>query len=655
MSYDSNWKNTSYFRPLQRACILSLSLTLVLFLSYTGAAQTLSAVETADTLEMPRRAFGLSSSEQLFVQNTFLLFSQDTLAYIAIHGANSTFQIVEGNTWKTISHRSLAKWIAENRAYDGKTIVLLSCSDTLSTQNLTNALALLDNAATPKRPTRKIISWNGEVALFANGFIQGDGFCRMYAPMLSGSSKPPIPILLTGSEIPVGSEKLPTAETPFLLMAGGRSLSDEGKRIKEVVSPAKLQSYLVKWRAFKVRMKSNYADNPLIIQTNLVPVQKKVNKQLQTVLVEEKTIAQLDLLLESWLYLKYNVDIGESSVSGNYDFLVNLHKVMNKGYYKLNDKIQISVPPNPLQYLNVQTALDTFVCVGRAKQFIIDSLSKLPDNSTAKTVIEFILKAGKKTNLVSFLGTTPLSNLDRNIKILSSLQNNNVATILAAFVKDTTKMPTLPATMPSNHGLTVGFLNYMKRSLAPLLAGNPTYVEDARRTITGKMNKIMGDTVSYQQLLNLTADKSFIEQNASRGAIFEHWGFKWFNKDTTKLGRTLFRKNPDNLYSDDEIDTKIIVDFYHKLNVPLTTKVVAVELKHSPDAPTEQLRDRQAILRNPLSIIDHFIYVFAEKPIMDVNYPTQVEKAPVVIKIRAILGQITEIYYFYNGILTKIP
>lgn len=98
MSYDSNWKNTSYFRPLQRACILSLSLTLVLFLSYTGAAQTLSAVETADTLEMPRRAFGLSSSEQLFVQNAFLLFPQDTLAYIAIHGANSTFQIVEGNT-----------------------------------------------------------------------------------------------------------------------------------------------------------------------------------------------------------------------------------------------------------------------------------------------------------------------------------------------------------------------------------------------------------------------------------------------------------------------------------------------------------------------------------------------------------------------------
>jgi hypothetical protein len=150
------------------------------------------------------------------------------------------------------------------------------------------------------------MSWNGEVALFANGFIQGDGFCRMYAPLLSGSSKPPIPILLTGSEIPVGSGKLPSAETPFLLMAGGRSLSDEGKRIKEVVSPAKLQSYLVKWRAFKVRMKSNYADNPLIIQTNLVPVQKKVNKQLQTVLVEEKTIAQLDLLLESWLYLKYN-------------------------------------------------------------------------------------------------------------------------------------------------------------------------------------------------------------------------------------------------------------------------------------------------------------------------------------------------------------
>ncbi len=627
----------------------------IAFLPFALMAQTLTVEEKADTLEMPRRAFGLSSSEQLFVQTVFQQFAKDTLAYIAIHGNNSTFQILDSNTWKSISHRSLAKWIAANRVYDGKTIVLLSCSDTLSTQNLVNTLALLDNAATPKRPTRKMIGWSGEVSLYENGAIQGDGFCKLYAPPLSSGLKPPLPTLLTGTEIPMGSGKRSTPEMPFLLMAGGRPLSAEGDTIKATVSPAKLQNFLVKWRAFKVRFKENYADNPLIIQKETVQVQKKVNKQWVTVAVEEKKIARLDTLLKSWLYLKYKVDIGDSPLSGNYDFLISLYKVMTKDYYKLNDGIQINGA-----YLNVKTALDTFVCAGKSKIMVIDSLAKLPDNSTAKTVIEWMLKAGQKTKLASFLGTTPLSNLDRNIKILSSLQNNNFATILGAFVKDTTKLPALPATMPANHGLTIGFLNYMKRSLATLSAGNPTYVEDARRTITGKMNKIIGDTVSYPQLLDLTADKSVIEQNGSRGSIFEHWGFKWFNKDTTKLGRTLFRKNPDNLYNDeDDIDNRIIIDFHYKVDATVDSKIIAVELKHAKTVTAAQLKDRQESLKpqkeGTASIINRFAYVFAEKPILNPKFPNNLNQAQVVLDIRQALGAGSDLYYFdLNGNLQKI-
>jgi Bacterial CdiA-CT RNAse A domain len=130
---------------------------------------------------MPRRAIGLVGSEATFVQNALKLIPKDpkdTLAYVAIHGDKSVFKIVEDNIWKTITHRSLAKWIAETPAYNGKTIVLLSCSNLASAEKLSSSLTALDQKA--GKPLHRIIAWEGKVDLFANGRINGLGACKIY-------------------------------------------------------------------------------------------------------------------------------------------------------------------------------------------------------------------------------------------------------------------------------------------------------------------------------------------------------------------------------------------------------------------------------------------------------------------------------------------
>jgi hypothetical protein len=51
----------------------------------------------------------------------------------------------------------------------GQEIVLLSCNDAATAQNLANKL-----------PNAKIGSWSGEVRLFDNGFVEGDGTYKLY-------------------------------------------------------------------------------------------------------------------------------------------------------------------------------------------------------------------------------------------------------------------------------------------------------------------------------------------------------------------------------------------------------------------------------------------------------------------------------------------
>jgi hypothetical protein len=128
---------------------------------------------------MSHRAVGLTLEEVPIVEKGLSQIPKDGYAYLAIHGKGSFFLIFEANIWKTIPHKSLARWINENPAvYKGRDIVLLSCGDPVSSQKLADALGALDKAA--NLTIRKIIAWDNEVAIYENGAIRGIGTCKIY-------------------------------------------------------------------------------------------------------------------------------------------------------------------------------------------------------------------------------------------------------------------------------------------------------------------------------------------------------------------------------------------------------------------------------------------------------------------------------------------
>jgi hypothetical protein len=157
-----------------------------------------------DIDQMPRRAIGLTANELPIVQKGLSQIPKDAYAYLAIHADGSLFKIFENTSWNLISHKSLAKWIADNRAYDGRDVILLSCNDAVSSQNLANALGELDKVA--KRKSRKIIAWDGKVHIYSNGYIMGRGACKGYALAVN-------PILLQGDKIPIGKPNSSAAAT----------------------------------------------------------------------------------------------------------------------------------------------------------------------------------------------------------------------------------------------------------------------------------------------------------------------------------------------------------------------------------------------------------------------------------------------------------
>jgi hypothetical protein len=161
---------------------------------------------------------------------------------------------VEGNTWKTISHQSLAKWIADNRRYDTLTLVLLSCSDMTSTQLLANQLVHYDTTATPRRNIRKIIGWDNEVELYENGYVDGYGVCRMFSPQLVGTKQPPTPSILADVIAPHGTNLLPD-ETIHYVVLGKNSperdfilaLKDPQVTAKQALNPDYLNKLANSW------------------------------------------------------------------------------------------------------------------------------------------------------------------------------------------------------------------------------------------------------------------------------------------------------------------------------------------------------------------------------------------------------------------------
>jgi hypothetical protein len=282
----------------------------------------------ADIAEMPRRAIGLSKVDSSIARKGLQSIPKDKYAYLAIHGEGSAFKIVEGNTWKTISHQSLAKWIADNRRYDTLTLVLLSCSDMTSTQLLANQLVHYDTTATPRRNIRKIIGWDNEVELYENGYVDGYGVCRMFSPQLAGTKQPPTPSILADVIAPHGTNLLPD-ETIHYVVLGKNSperdfilaLKDPQVTAKQALNPDYLNKLANSWRAFKVDFVRNYLEDNTIITKN-----DKGGKP-------SGWPVQIDSILTGWLTLKHYHNIGRTYLTGDYDILISAKNIFEKTYY----------------------------------------------------------------------------------------------------------------------------------------------------------------------------------------------------------------------------------------------------------------------------------------------------------------------------------
>jgi hypothetical protein len=90
--------------------------------------------------------------------------------YIIVHSNGSDFSIVHNGVEEAITHRSVAKWIAGADIPVKKQIVLLSCSDIETAQNLSNKIG------------RSVVANDGAVTVYNNGFVEAEGGFMTLSP-----------------------------------------------------------------------------------------------------------------------------------------------------------------------------------------------------------------------------------------------------------------------------------------------------------------------------------------------------------------------------------------------------------------------------------------------------------------------------------------
>jgi hypothetical protein len=167
--------------------------------------------------------FGLTDEETSIVQTSFQQIVSNEYVYIAIHAyknenkPKNAFKIFESGVWKRITDKTLAQWIADNRVFDDKTIVLLSGSNYKTTEGLAYYLGKYDAEAA--RTPRSVIGWDEECVIFENGHITGGSHCRIFTPSVEKGAQPTSKIL-TESEIPSGKlDSFADVNSKFVLLA----------------------------------------------------------------------------------------------------------------------------------------------------------------------------------------------------------------------------------------------------------------------------------------------------------------------------------------------------------------------------------------------------------------------------------------------------
>jgi len=80
--------------------------------------------------------------------------------YIVVHSDGKTFKVMHNGEEVELTHRSLASWIRSKHIDEAKDIVLLSCSNIETAQNLSKNLK------------REVIANHGKITVYSNGVIQ---------------------------------------------------------------------------------------------------------------------------------------------------------------------------------------------------------------------------------------------------------------------------------------------------------------------------------------------------------------------------------------------------------------------------------------------------------------------------------------------------
>jgi len=123
----------------------------------------------ADAAEIGRRVVTLGSGDVNSVKE-WLGAIRDGKFYVVAHGEGNVFKVIHNGEEVTLSHRSLAQWIKSKNIPNNQSIVLLSCNDVNTAQNLVNKLG------------RSVIANDGWVKVYDNGFIQGEKKFRLLTP-----------------------------------------------------------------------------------------------------------------------------------------------------------------------------------------------------------------------------------------------------------------------------------------------------------------------------------------------------------------------------------------------------------------------------------------------------------------------------------------
>ncbi|GAA3912464.1 hypothetical protein GCM10022209_00800 [Chitinophaga oryziterrae] len=134
-------------------------------------AEMMAARYTDDALEVETRAvMSLGEGDVKMVEGAFANVFDKNM-YVVVHGDSKGFSLMHNGAEARIDHRSVARWIEGNTAaLADKEIVLLSCGDLKSAQNLCNKL------------NRPVIANNGWVRVYENGAIETENSLMRLTP-----------------------------------------------------------------------------------------------------------------------------------------------------------------------------------------------------------------------------------------------------------------------------------------------------------------------------------------------------------------------------------------------------------------------------------------------------------------------------------------